>query len=142
MIKRLFIFLLATVVLFVCSPSTFADMIVAWGVNDYGLVSNVLLGDDFTAVAAGQERLRRESNRDTNSKQKDVDFPDIGIGLGIIVGIVFLYFITRCPACGQILGLKKQGKGKICWMRDNPLVFFHLSNGNTNAKDVVIRSGE
>jgi len=51
--KRQFIFLLATVVLFIFSPSTFADMIVAWGVNDYGLVSNVPLGDDFTSVTAG-----------------------------------------------------------------------------------------
>ncbi len=51
--KRLFIFLLATVVLFIFSPSTFADMIVAWGNDEYDVVSNAPLSNDFTAITAG-----------------------------------------------------------------------------------------
>ena len=64
----------------------------------------------YQAATAGQERLRRESNRDTDSKQKSEDFNFIALGFAIIVGICFVYFTLRCPACGKTFGLKATRK--------------------------------
>src|SRR5688572_11678707 len=48
-------FLHASTLLVVLVPSPDAQTIVAWGNNDYGQVSSIPAGADFTQVAAGND---------------------------------------------------------------------------------------
>ena len=49
--RRHSIFLIAIVLVFAISPSTFAGMIMAWGDNWYGQVEDIPLGDDFVDIS-------------------------------------------------------------------------------------------
>ncbi len=52
--RRYQFFLFAIVFVLIISPSAFADMIEVWGNDNYGMVSNAPLGNDFIDIAAGR----------------------------------------------------------------------------------------